>query len=124
MKGIQKSIILAIAILGFGAQTACPPDPKPPAPDGGDASAPDAAPPPAPDAAPPPPKDAGPSDDFDLACVALKVAGCPEGNPPNCAAAMRTNQGGHINDYHPKDVKACSTKSCVRSASKGSVACP
>lgn len=114
----KASIVLLACVAGF-AHHGCPPDPSPPQPD-----AADAAPPPT-DAAPPTDasrKDAG-ATDYNLACAALALSGCVEGQNPNCAKTMQANQESRINDYKPACLIPCKTKTCVHACGKA-VTCP
>lgn len=117
---LKASVILVSFAVAFSHGQGCPPSPPPVPPDASDAAPP---PPPAPDAAPPPPADAGPQTDYNLACAALAIAGCKEGQATDCASAMQKAQEGRINDYKPKCLIACKTKACVHACGKA-VACP
>lgn len=106
-----KASLVLVAFASAFAQRSCPPSPQPPAPDASDA------------APPPMPADGGAATDYNLACAALALAGCKEGQDPNCASAMQHNQEGRINDYKPKCLLACHDKACVHACGPA-VECP
>ncbi len=111
MRFVFSAIILAGVI-----QTSCPP-PVPPL-DPPDVTSPDAS----------APSEGGPEastldapnrgDLYDVACKAMRDAGCPEGVYTQCAEIMRLAAARRLVDFNTKCVAQCKTRVCVRMCSR------